>query len=113
MSTTMDERWSTVEEYVQTAHAITWDECHKIYVLMDEEQVKFMREIGYNEPREAFRTSDTTSPEQMMTLLRGWYEESCGLRFINAVETINGDPNTIEGFTTLIEQGAEDEGEDW
>lgn len=110
MSTTMDERWSKVEEYVSEARAITWDTCHKIYVLMDDAQVNLMRSYGYDEPSEAFRTSDTTSPEEMMRLLRGWYEESCFLRFINAVETVDGDPN--DGFTTLIEQGAEEDDED-
>lgn len=106
MSTTMDERWDKVQEYVAGAKAITWDTCHKIYVLMDDAQVALMRRYGYDEP-DAFYTSDTTSPERMMELLRGWYAESCFLRFINAVETVEGDPN--KGFTDLIEQGAEDE----
>jgi hypothetical protein len=40
-----------------------------------------------------------------------WYEESCGLRFISAVETvIGGDPNSK--FTSLVPQFAgEDESE--
>ena len=57
----------------------------------------------------------TGTPEEMLAKLHAWWHESCGLRFISAVETNNEDPN--EGFTTLIPQGAgeeqdEDEEED-
>ena len=35
---------TTVFNSVQEAKAIAWDTCHKIYVLMDDEQVQKMRE---------------------------------------------------------------------
>jgi hypothetical protein len=39
-----------------------------------------------------------------------WYEDSCALRFVEAVTTNPADPN--DGFITLIAQGEDDEDED-
>jgi len=87
-----------IKERVSEAKAIAWDTCHKIYVLMDDEQVELMREYGYD----PLITKDQMTPEQMLTTLEEWYEESCSLRFINAVNTNHIDPN--KGFESLIEQ---------
>jgi len=87
-----------VKERVSEAKAIAWDTCHKIYVLMDDEQVELMREYGYD----PIITKDQMTPDQMLTTLEEWYEESCSLRFINAVSTNHIDPN--KGFESLIEQ---------
>ena len=87
-----------VREKVSEATAIAWDTCHKIYVLMDDEQVELMREYGYD----PLITKDQMTPDQMLTTLEEWYEESCGLRFIQAVSTNHIDPN--KGFESLIEQ---------
>jgi len=87
-----------VKERVSEAKAIAWDTCHKIYVLMDDEQVELMREYGYD----PLITKDQMTPDQMLTTLEEWYEESCSLRFINAVSTNHIDPN--KGFEPLIEQ---------
>lgn len=92
-----------VLDSVQEAKAIAWDTCHKIYVLMDDEQVQKMIEYGY---KDDMLTKDELTVEQMMNTLEDWYANSCGLRFIDAVKTVEGDPN--EGFTTLVGQG-----EDW
>ena len=37
-----------VKERVGDAKAIAWDTCHKIYLLMDDEQVETMRGYGYD-----------------------------------------------------------------
>jgi len=37
-----------VKERVVDAKAIAWDTCHKIYVLMDDEQVELMRGYEYD-----------------------------------------------------------------
>ena len=95
-----------VEDFVADAKAITWDTCHKIYVLMDDEQVAEMREIGY----EPIITKAEATTEQMIEMLQEWYDESCGLRFINAVETNHENPNA--GFTDLVPQFFEDEEEE-
>ena len=57
-----------------------------------------MREYGYD----PLITKDQMTPDQMLTTLEEWYEESCGLRFIQAVSTNHIDPN--KGFESLIEQ---------
>ena len=59
-----------------------------------------MVEYGY---KDDMLTKDELSTEEMMNTLEDWYANSCGLRFIEAVKTVAGDPN--EGFTTLIGQG--------
>jgi len=102
--------YTLVEERVQEAKAIAFDTCHKIYLLMDDEQVEKMREYGYD----PLITSEEANPEEMLYLLKNWFEGSCSLRFIDAVRTHHEDPNL--GFETLIGQGDydfyEDESED-
>jgi hypothetical protein len=88
-----------VEDRVSEAKAIAFDTCHKIYLLMDDEQVKLMREYGYD----PLITSEESDPYTMFEILKNWYYESCGLRFIEAVSTHPTDPNL--GFETLIGQG--------
>lgn len=48
MEKTMDDYWDDVADEVSSALAITWDECHKIYVLMDDEQLAIMDGYGYD-----------------------------------------------------------------
>jgi hypothetical protein len=92
------------------AKGIAFDGCHKIYVLMDDAQMAKMVEYGYGEDDGSYLiTADEMTKRQMLTTLENWYENSCGLRFINGVSTVDGDPN--EGFVDLIPQGAEWEDE--
>ena len=94
-----------VKEKVSEAKAIAFDTCHKIYLLMDNEQVELMRGYGYD----LLVVTEEATPEEMLVTLQEWYEDSCGLRFIEAVSTNHENPNA--GFETLIGQGdfAEDE----
>jgi len=94
-----------VKERVSEAKAIAFDTCHKIYLLMDNEQVELMRGYGYD----PLITKEDATPDVMLATLQEWYEDSCGLRFIDAVSTNHENPNA--GFETLIGQGdfAEDE----
>lgn len=92
-----------VAERVRDAKAIAWDTCHKIYVLMDDEQVDLMREYEYD----PLITADEATPDKMFELLQEWYDRSCGLRFISAVTTNHIDPNA--GFEDLIAQFEGDE----
>ena len=94
-----------VKERVSEAKAIAFDTCHKIYLLMDNEQVELMRTYGYD----PLITKEDATPDVMLATLQEWYEDSCGLRFIEAVSTNHENPNA--GFETLIGQGdfAEDE----
>ena len=95
-----------VEAMVPMAKGIAWDTCHKIYVLLDDEQMSQMKEYGYD----PLISSDEMSPDEMMIAIRSWYANSCGLRFVHAVRTVDGDPN--DGFITLIDQGADWDDED-
>ena len=94
-----------VKERVNEAKAIAFDTCHNIYLLMDNEQVELMRGYGYD----PLITKEDATPDVMLATLQEWYEDSCGLRFIEAVSTNHENPNA--GFETLIGQGdfAEDE----
>jgi len=98
--------WGKVEVAVELAKGIAFDTCHKIYVLMDDDQMAQMKEYGYD----PLIAADTTTPEQMLTTIRKWYSSSCGLRFVHGVRTVDGDPN--EGFIDLIPQGADDDEDD-
>ena len=52
-----------------------------------------------------FNAADV-SPEMLLNTIEDWYANSCGLRFIQAVTTVENNPN--EGFEDIIAQG-----EDW
>jgi hypothetical protein len=109
------EVFDRLDEYTADAKAIAWDTCHKIYVLMDDEQVALMRSYGYgDEPDpDSLITSDELSSKEMSEKVMEWYQRSCALRFINAVHTT---PNPNDGFITIIgqfeDQPEEDEEED-
>jgi len=85
------------------AKAIAWDNCHKIYILMDSEQVELMRSYKYH----PLITANQMSSDEMFEVVEGWYEDSCSLRFIDAVSTNHINPNA--GFETLVSQFDEEE----
>ncbi len=94
---------------IAEAKAIAWDTCHKIYVLMDDAQVEAMRRYGYGDEYapDSLITKDQMTSQQMLDTVKKWYEDSCSLRFVQAVETVPEGENPNEGFTDLIEQGAD------
>lgn len=102
----MEKYWAKVEVAVEIAKGIAWDECHKIYVLFDDEQMAQMKEWGYD----PLISSEEMTPAQMLETIKGWYARSCMLRFVNGVRTNHEDPNA--GFIDLIPQGADGEEEE-
>ena len=94
-----------VRNRISEAEAIAWDTCHKIYILMDSEQVDLMRGYGYD----PIITNEEMNPDDMFDKVKEWYEDSCSLRFINAVSTNEINPNL--GFESLISQF--DDYEEW
>ena len=88
-----------VETALETAKGIAFDTCHKIYVLMDEDQVELMREYEYDE----IRSIADISKESMLELLKDWYASSCSLRFIQSVRTTSPDDED-SGYDDLISQ---------
>jgi hypothetical protein len=107
MIDTVDTYWK-VREYTDEAKGIAFDTCHKIYVLMDEEQVALMRSYGYGEDDpNSIATSDQLDPAEMATVVMAWYEKSCSLKFISAVSS---DPRFgDDGWLHIVSQFENDE----
>lgn len=95
---TLSDYWDDVADAVQDARLIAWDTCHKIYLAMDAEQEAWFLE---NYAPDTF----TGTPDEMLEMLRLWWYNSCGLRFIQAVTTNTA--NRLERFDDLIPQGAD------
>ena len=98
----MSEVWDKVGETLEDAKGIAFDGCHKIYLLMDDEQMSEMKLIGYD----PLLSAEDYTASEMLETVRDWYEDSCGLRFVQAVHTNHEDPNA--GFVSLIDQGEDD-----
>lgn len=103
------EVFDRLDSYTNNAKGIAWDTCHKIYVLMDDDQMALMRQYNYD----PLISSDEMSPSEMSEQVMAWYKESCALRFIQAVYTTE---NPNDGFYSIIgqfeDQPEEDEEED-
>lgn len=106
MNAKMEAYWDDVEYSLGEAKGIAFDNCHKIYVLMDDEQMVQMKEYEYD----PLFSCDDLSPEEMLETIQTWYENSCMLRFVQSVRTNHADPNA--GFGDLIPQGAESDESD-
>ena len=61
-----------VAERVGDSKAIALDNCNKIYLLMDDDQVELMREYGYD----PLITKEQSTPEEMFATLQERYEDS-------------------------------------
>ena len=109
MEMTMEDYWLVVEDALQSADLIAFDGCHKIYLAMDVEQARWFRS-EYTESVCETSCNFTGSTQEMLQKIKHWWNDSCPLRFISAVETNEENPNA--GFTDLIPQGAFDGNED-
>ena len=96
--TTITEYWERVEDALPDAHLIAWDTCHKIYLALDDTEADWFRQSDY--------TVVEGDPDVLLATLQKWYDESCGLRFINGVR--HNAVNRNDGFVDLIPQGAEE-----
>lgn len=92
----MSAAWEKVRRSLGSADSIAWDGCHKIYVLMDADRTADMEECGYDP------VLPVTDADQALATIREWWDNSCALRFVSAVKTVDGDAN--DGFTDLIAQ---------
>lgn len=103
-----------VREYTEDAKGIAYDGCHKIYVLMDDEQMALMKEYGYGADNPHYLASSSQlNPAEMATVVMSWFKNSCGLRFVQGVKTTD-ETNFDDGFFDIIAQfeSSEDEDED-
>jgi len=89
--TRWEKRWAKVERTCKKAHLIAFDDCHKIYLAMDESEANdFIKHPGY--------TTFIGTPEEMSNKVKEWFHASCSLVFVSAVN---------KGvFTSVIKQGA-------
>lgn len=99
--------WDLVQDRIVDAKGIAFDTCHKIYVLMDDEQMVKMKEYEYD----PLISHEQMSADAMFETVKDWYAQSCALKFVEAVSTMpeGEDPNL--GFETLIGQFDSDEEE--
>jgi hypothetical protein len=101
-----------IDEYTNEAKGIAWDTCHKIYVLMDDEQVALQKSYGYGagpDP-DSLITSEQMTGDEMRKQVMEWYQQSCGLRFIYAVSS--NESFGVGGFQEIIGQFYEDDEDD-
>jgi hypothetical protein len=102
--TSITDKLDELDEYLENAKGIAWDTCHKIYILMDDQEVAQMRDYDYD----PLITSDEMTPAQMLSTVLDWYGQSCELRFIDVTST--GKDGTE--FYTLMGQFEDEEEEE-
>ena len=98
---TLPDYFDPVLDAIEGALLIAWDGCHKIYLAMDDSEANWFRQ-NYN-GRSCTDRTFTGTPEEMLATLKGWWDESCPLKFVSAVTTNYENPNA--GFVSLIGQG--------
>ncbi len=108
---TFKEPWlSKVKAAVDTAVSITWEGCHKIYIMTDKAADKNMIGMGYD-------TVKVDDKGKALAQLFEWWEASCGLRFINRIETTGGKTGNEQFFDVIpqfdYDEDEEDEEEDY
>jgi hypothetical protein len=90
MATTFKEPHLTqVKEALNGAVSICWEGCHKIYITLDQESHKQQQEFGYD----TVPVDETSLPT-----LYEWFDNSCGLRFIQAIANSTDFKNVIPQF---------------
>lgn len=101
-SETLTGGWELVEEHLPDAKLLAFDGCHKIYLAMDDIEAMWFADN--------YEILASGTVEQNLATLHEWFDQSCSLRFINAVWHNETDPNA--GFVSLIDQFATDDDED-
>lgn len=94
---------TTLTNLIEQANTVAFDGCHKIYLNMDIDQTRKMRGYGYG------NMIGGTTWEKEDAVWR-WYEDSCGLRFIDAVFT--NDDGTDKFVIAVPQFFGEDEDND-
>jgi hypothetical protein len=91
---------------VMDCEGVAWDGCHKVFVLMDKEQVERLRHYGYGDKTDVengdsrLETADTMKRSEMYALVKEWYDQSCMLKFVQSIAT--GDAG--EEYGNLVPQ---------
>ena len=108
------------DRYTNEAKGIAWDTCHKIYILMDDEQVALQRSYGYGDDPDpdSLITSEQMTGDEMKKEVMEWFESSCSLRFISAVSSNpkfgdGGWIHIVGQFEGVEDEEEDDEDDDW
>lgn len=91
-----------LEEFINEAHSIAYEGCHKIYINLDEKQTNQMIGYGYGKDGTHLIKATDSNPYDLLETVRDWYNESCVLKFIQAVQT---DYFGEDKFTAIVAQG--------
>lgn len=90
-----------VQPYMADAKLVAWDGCHKIYLALDDVEADWFR-VEYPYVVEA-------NVRQMLSAVKQWWNESCGLRFVQGVRHHPTDRNA--GFVSIIDQFEDEDDE--
>lgn len=72
------QRLQTLRDALHLAHLVAWDECHKIYLALDEVEADSFRKAA------SYITFEG-KPDEMFDKVHDWYDASCPLVMIDAV----------------------------
>ena len=92
-----------VTPYLDKIHSYTWDECHKIYLHLNELATRDSIECGYD-----CILVNGSNRDKVIPTLSEWWEASCSLRFIYAIHQ-KDELVTDEDFVDLISQFEDEE----
>lgn len=93
---------ANLEAFVYQAYSVSWDGCHKLYLNMDAYQHdKMINDLGYD------LTIVSNNPRITLEKVEEWYNDSCGLKFIDAV--FSTDEDTDKFVTVIAQSFGEDE----
>lgn len=106
---TVEDYLYEIESEVSEADSACFDGCHKIYIMKDPLGTAQMREYEY----EHIVPITKENQSEVVKTIIDWFNDSCGLKFINAVEN---DGRENEHYITVIGQfdlDEDEEDEDW
>ena len=88
-------------EALEYAKLVAYDDCHKIYIAMDDEEARWYTDKEW--------TIFTGTPDEIMDQGWDWYHNSCGLQFVEATSTSESSTESehYSDFHTIIPQGSD------
>ncbi len=96
------------ETLLRHAKAIAFDGCHKIYIAMTYKAAMRLQANGYGSGADGskyYRVGTAKNQRrQAVSIVRHWYDQSCGWRFIHAV---HGTGERDEDYEVVVDQGEE------
>lgn len=103
------EAFKIIKEFVEEERpkAVAWDGCHKVYLLMDEAGVKWMKKNGFGQSdgdSVLWRVRSNTGITRIVDEASSMYAASCALSFVSAIYN-DGEGNN--DYVDVIDQEEE------